>query len=139
MGLTFGNPEVVFTFPGQEDTAVEEQARVTLRGVSLAKVREIQKLTTKKRVEYKAVRRGAQVQRFEYDEIDEDRLFEEVWDYAIVAWENISDAEGEPLACTKPSKLALINGSVIFLETLTDWREQLEKDFELHKETHAGN
>lgn len=139
MGLTFANVPVTFTFPEQDDTPEEERATVTLRGVSLAKVREIQKTAVKKKVEYKSPKRGAPAQRFEYDEIDEDKLFAEVWDYCIVGWKNINDEDGSPLECSLPSKLALLNGSIYFLEKLTEWREKLEEELGDQETRAEGN
>jgi len=92
--------------------------RIQLRTVSAAKHKEIDRLTTKRRVDFKKVE-GTPA-RFDVVEKDEDLSAELFWDSAIVAWENFNDPDGNPIPCTKENKIKYINGSSKFLRLVSE-------------------
>ena len=92
--------------------------RIQLRTVSAAKFKEINKLTIKRRVEFKKVE-GTPA-RFDVEDKNEDLATELFWDHAIVAWEKFVDGDGKAIACTKENKLKYINGSSKFLRLVNE-------------------
>lgn len=100
--------------------------------------RSIRKQVTKRKIEYKE--NGArQMQRIEFEQIDDDRYSELLWNFCIVNWEGFVDKNGEIIACTTENKILLMRRSIKFarfvaakLELLAevngDQQEALEKN-----------
>jgi hypothetical protein len=110
---------------------------IELRNVSIAEVRKIQKETTQKRVDYFAPEKG-KPHRFEFEEKDEDKLFELLWDTQIVAW-NLLDDKGNKIPCNKKNKLLLMGNSTEFSTWVVDCLNQLAKDELEKKENEEKN
>ena len=90
-----GNVSTKFYF----DENNKKAGYIEMRLMGVETLREINKRTTKKRIEYK---RG---QRFEVDDKNEDLENELIWDYCITGWDNLVDAEGKVEKCTKENKV----------------------------------
>jgi hypothetical protein len=106
-------------------------ARVCVRVCAGKDLEKIQKKTRKRRTEY---RRG---QRYAWEDVNEDQEFKMIFDYAILDWENINDANGVALVCNTTNKMLLLNGSPEFntfigrcLEQLTTDLNQIEEEEE---------
>ncbi len=111
------NPAAWFDIPDDVDGG-----RVQLRVCTGGDLEDIIKKTTRKKVEYK---RG---QRFEYIEADDQRHQELLWDFCIVSWKNIFDANGKKIPCTKENKLLLMKHSIAFANFIGKCIEQLNSD-----------
>ena len=92
--------------------------RIQLRSVTAAKFKEINRLTVKKRTEFKKVE-GTPA-RFDVEDKNEDLATELFWDHAIVAWEKFNDPDGKAIPCTKENKIKYINGSSKFLRLVNE-------------------
>lgn len=110
-------------------------ARVCLRVMAIGILKKIHKETTSKKTEYKKLGRGRDYQRFEYDDPDEEKREQLLWDYCITDWEGIFDTDGTGLECTNENKIKLMNGSVEFalfigncLETLNMAQDKDRED-----------
>lgn len=58
------------------------------------------------------------------------------WDLVIVAWENFSDRQGNPIPCTKENKLLLLSRSQKFANFVSDSLKTLnDKELTLMEET----
>jgi len=82
--------------------------RVCLRVCAGDDLRAIRKATVKKRAGF---RNGT---RIVYDDVDEDRQNEAIWDSCIVSWEKIFDKDGKPIPCTQEMKNLLMGKSIMF-------------------------
>jgi hypothetical protein len=109
------NPPVWFDHPD------DDEARILMRETTNEEVTEIQRKTTKIRREF---RRG---QRFEYEEIDDDKRSEMMWSKAIVDWQGLYNGE-EPIPCTDENKLLLMRKSPWFTRWVVDCLEKLMED-----------
>ena len=107
---------------------VEGGGRISLRICGSDKLREIRKLTVKKKVEYK------QGNRFVFEETNEDMQGRLIWDYCIVDWENFFDADGKPIPCNIDTKNALMGNSPFFSKMVTGYLSKLA-DMEEEGET----
>ena len=109
------NPAVWFDHP--ED----EEARILMRETSNEEVLEIQKQTSKIKREF---RRG---QRFEYEDIDEDKRSELMWQKAILDWEGLYNGD-DAIPCTDENKLLLMRKSPWFTRWVVGCLERLMED-----------
>lgn len=126
------NVGVWFDIPNDPDNA-----SACLRIPGLGALKKINKKTASKKTEYKKLGRGNNYQRFEYDDPDEEKREELIWDYCIVDWKDIFDADGTKLECTTENKVRLMNGSIVFalfvadsLELLTASQTEKQEDEE---------
>jgi len=109
-------------------------AQVCLRSVNADKMREIDAQTTKPAVD---VRKGI---RFTFDKITSPDLRRELmWDYMIVDWKNIQDAEGNELPCTKENKMLLMGRSAAFLKFVMENLKVLDEAEEAHEKALEKN
>lgn len=93
------------------DDPKSEAGRVCLRNVS-PKLQELLKSRIKKAefVLNPDTRRMERIVYFEELSIDEvKQRTDELYDYAIVAWESMFDGKGNPIECTKDNKSKLMN------------------------------
>lgn len=122
------NPGVFFPFEDDDD-----EGGITIRLANSDVMRDIDKKTVKKKVQF---RRG---QRFEVDDTDEEKRSDMIWEYVIVDWKGVFDESGEEIPCTTENKLKLMRESVQFanfvanaIEQLTEstagYEEELEKN-----------
>ena len=111
------NPGAWFTFPGKGN-----EGKVCLRVCDIDVLDEIQKQTRTKGVEYK---KG---QRFEFH--DDNPILERAltYDYCIMDWKNINDAEGKPIPCNYDMKKFLMGKSVKFSSFVADCLTKLSED-----------
>lgn len=121
------NPGIWFSY---RDSDV---AKVCLRTCAGDDLREIRKVTVKKKVEYK---NGT---RFPYEEANEELFRELLWDFTIVDWKGFVDAKGNLIPCTKENKLLLMGKSTAFSDFVTDCLEILKGDAEKEKEEEEKN
>jgi hypothetical protein len=105
---------------------MEGGGRIQLRSVPPDAMRAIRKQTVKKRVDYPIV--AGQPRRFEYEELDEDLQNELLWDYVIVAWENLFDRDGKPIPCTRENKVLAMNRSKVFSTFFNECLKKLLED-----------
>jgi len=129
MQFSTENPCTKFYFPEQEGTPDSEQAWVKLRPVSTDKVREIIKQAKQVKVGFRAVGEDdkAALKQVQWEEMDVDIIYTEMWDYSIVDWGHI-EVNGQPLPCSRENKLLLIGNDIRFATNLIEWRKELEKD-----------
>ena len=106
---------------------------VCLRVCTSDSYKEIRKKTVRNRVEYK------QGQRFMFEDTNEDERNKLVWDYCIVDWKGIYDAENKPIPCTKEFKLILMNKSVKFAEFVTTKLNLLRELKDAHSKEEEKN
>jgi len=114
--------------------------KVRFQTVSPDKFKEIQRLTVKRKVDFKKVE-GTPA-RLEYDEINTELQTELFWDASIVSWDEFCFKHPEtkevinctPETCTRENKILLITCSAKFLKfaneslkTLTDEEVKKEK------------
>lgn len=121
------NPTTTFEFPGQEGILPDLRAKVIIRPLTADLTRKIVNAATIKRVEYKELRRNQPIQRIGYDDVDDNKIYADVWDYVIVDWVNIN-VDGEPFPCNRENKLLLLGNDNVFLSNLMTWRETIEAD-----------
>ena len=108
--------------PAWFDHSEDKEARICLRIASAKDLEEIRKATVKRRKEY---RRG---QRFEYEEIDEDRQSALTWQTCILDWEGLYDHENNPIPCTDENKVLLMQHSPVFSKWVVECLELLNDD-----------
>lgn len=95
--------------------------RVCLCVCSGDDLREIRKQCVKKKVEYRGVNR------FVYEEIDEEKQSEAIWDFCIRDWEEICDQEGKAIPCTREMKVLLMGKSPEFARAVGEGLQTLTK------------
>ncbi len=100
------NPGTWFDLP--------DGGRICLRILSLETALSISEAVTKKRLEYK------HGQRFEVEDVNENKNLELTWDNIILEWEGIKTADGKPLPCTAEMKAKLMRGSPSFAKIVRD-------------------
>lgn len=105
---------------------MEGGGRIQLRTVPPETMRAIRKQTVKKRVDYPIV--AGTARRFEYEELDDELQNELLWDYIIVAWENLFDKGGKPIPCTRENKVLAMNRSKVFSSFFNGCLQKLLED-----------
>lgn len=113
--------------PGVEFEHVEGW-KVSLRICTMAELERIRKETTAKKVNYKTV--DGRPHRFVWDEVNEEKQSQMIWDYCITGWEGIYNKQGEMIPCTPDNKLLLMKNSQAFAQFVTDSMRKLNKDEE---------
>jgi len=129
--ITNLNPAVKFFLSSDETEWVE------LKTLADAELREIRKKVAKKKAEYKKVGGGA-AQRFDYVDVDDEMLADEITDKCIVRW-YLLDTDGNEIPCTRENKLLLTGNSPEFSSFISDSLEKLKKDKEDKKEEEEKN
>jgi len=105
---------------------MEDGGRIQLKTPTQGDLKEIQKKTVTKKVDYKRI--DGKAERFEIEEKNQDLENELFWDKCIVAWEKLFDIKNRPIECTKENKLLLMHISMKFVKFITDSMAQLSKD-----------
>lgn len=111
------NPPTWFKHPD------DPESEVCLRVVEGKEFDRINKITTKRKIQFK---RG---QRFEVEKIDEDKRSALIWQYSIVDWKGIEDSNGETIECTDENKVLLMRGAPPFANWVTECIEELNENF----------
>lgn len=120
------NPAVWFDITGTD-------ARIKIRLCSSEEFANINKQCNQKQIEYKLGRR------YEYDNIDNDKMNELFWDYSIVTWENINDETDKPIVCNKANKIMLMSKYPQFANFVADCLDKLSKWEIANKENEEKN
>jgi hypothetical protein len=105
---------------------MEGGGRVQLRTLSPDEFKQLQKKTTKKKVDFKKVE--GTPGRFEYEEVNTELQNELFWDAVIVGWEKLFDKNNKEIPCTKENKVALMTRSKKFLNFVADSMKVLTED-----------
>ena len=98
----------------------ESQGKIQLRICAGKDVDAITKKTRKIRIEYK---KG---NRFEVPVLDSDLYQRLVWDFCIVAWENVQDETGRQMACSTENKMKMMSESNDFANFVLECLDKLE-------------
>ena len=106
------NPGTFFDFG-------EDGGRISLRLCAGDDLRDIQKATVKKRVEFK------NGQRYEVEDVNEALRGEMLWDFSIVNWEKFFDAQGKEIPCTRENKILLMGKSPRFANFVASCLQEL--------------
>lgn len=120
LSMSDPNPGIWFKFDDNDP----ESGDIGIRPLNQAKRDEIRKKAIKKRIEYK------HGQRFEVEELDDDKFSELLWDYSITGWNNLEDDDGKPIECNSESKLFLMRNHVGFARFIGEKMEKLAEDYE---------
>ena len=120
------NPGAWFTFP-------EGDGKVCLRVCDIDVLDEIRKQTVVKGVEYK---KG---QRFEFHNDNPGLERELTYDYCIMDWKNINDANGKPIPCDRKMKKLLMGKSVEFSSFIVECLSKLNEFDAASKKERAKN
>ena len=124
------NPGVWFDLNPDDPSA----GRICLRPANAEFLERAQKLAVRKRVEWK---KG--FGRTEWEESDNDKYRELLWDYCIVDWEGIEDENGNPIPCTTEHKLLLLTHSVTLLNIVRKCLDVLNEQEEQRLESLEKN
>lgn len=116
------NAPAKFFYPGSR-----KKEWVEFRTIPMSKLREWRKETVTPKVEYHKAEDVNKPFRYETEDVDDDQLFDLMWDYQIANW-NIEDAEGKPIECNKENKLLLISNSLEFSDFALASIKKLGKD-----------
>lgn len=124
---------------------MEGGGKVQFRSVPAMEFRRIQKLTTKKRVDFKKVE-GTPA-RLEYDAVDQELQSELFWNYAIVSWDGFSFKHPEtkatilctPETCNKENKMILVMCSKKFVTFANESMKLLEEDEKMQTQVSEKN
>lgn len=120
------NPGTVFDLPDGTGT-------ITLRVLAFEDAARIRKATVKVKAEFK---NGV---RYEYEDTDEEKSAELMWDACIVDWTGITDANDEPVPCTPEMKKRLMRGSPEFARMVSGMLEKLKAETEKTNEADLKN
>jgi len=112
---------------------------VELRPLSREDLREMRKRAVIRKTEYyKPDSSDIQPYRYETETVDEDCIFEMMWEKQIIDW-NIVDPEENKIPCTKENKLLMINQCREFSEWVSGCLLQLSSDEKKKKEDSEKN
>lgn len=107
---------------------------VEFRTIPMSKLREWRKETIDPKVEYYSPDGyNGQPYRYEIEDVNDDKLFELMWDYQIVNW-NIADPKGKEIPCTLKNKILLIANSKEFADFALSSIRKLNEDEEKRRE-----
>ena len=110
---------------------------VVFRVMADADLRRLKNKCAKERVEYRRVGKGP-VQRFEYLEIDEDAMSEEINDFCIVDW-HLLDTDGNEIPCTRENKCLLMDYDPKFSTWAAECLEKIREDEEKKRREEEKN
>ena len=97
-------------------------ARICLRVASAKDLDDIRKKTTTRKREF---RRG---QRFEYEEVNEQKQSELTWQFCIVDWHGLFDHDDKQIECSDENKVLLMQNSPVFSNWVIECLELLNED-----------
>jgi len=112
------NPGTWFYF----DDEKPEEGRVCLRVCNGEILDQIDRETVSRKVEYR------KHQRYETEDVDDKKRDLLMWDYVIVDWENLCDANGKEIPCTAENKAKLMTGSPFFFQFVSDCVDRLNAE-----------
>jgi hypothetical protein len=98
----------------------------------LSELRNLRKVTVTRKAEYHKGRR------YDYEEVDENLMFETLWDYQISAW-HIFDSDGKGVQCNKGNKLLLMDNCREFFDFVTECMDKLGEDNQQRQEIEEKN
>jgi len=128
------NPVARFYYPG---TGKKEW--VELRNIPTSELRKLRKKVIRQEVEYyRPDNTNEKPFRYEVDKIDDEKLFDEMWDYQIVNWK-IVKINGEEIPCTKENKLLMVGNSKEFADWIVKCLNQLAIDEEKKRDKSEKN
>jgi hypothetical protein len=116
------NKPAKFFYPGSK-----KKEWIEFRTIPMSRLREWRKETITPKVEYHKVENINKPFRYESEDVDDDKLFELMWDYQIYDW-NIKDTDNKPIECNKENKLLLISNSLEFSEFALSSIKKLGED-----------
>lgn len=93
----------------------------------------IRKQTVRRKVEWKM---GTRV---EYDITDDEKQSELLWDFSIVDWKNIFDANKVEIPCNKENKKLLMGKSLFFSKFVSDKLSEMTEELAEVKEEEEKN
>ena len=108
------NPAVRFHYPDDDG-----KEWIELRSMPLSEMRKLRSKAVTRKAEYYKGRR------YDYEIIDEDMMFEALWDYQISGW-YIFDSSGKEVQCNKKNKLLLMDNSREFFDFVTVSLDKIE-------------
>jgi len=123
------NPGVWFKF----DESDPDSGSICVRMCTPKKTKEIQKVTTKTKTEY---RNG---QRYTFTETDEDANSRLLWDYIIADWSGLEDNNGELIPCTAENKFSYMMENLRFFKFVMQCVSKLSDELSLERERVEGN
>jgi hypothetical protein len=128
------NPGATFYF----DENDKKGGHITVRVLSAAKLEEITNKCRQKRIEVK----GSPPTRFEYLDFKkggEKKEFELTWDYCLVGWDQVVDANNQQITCTPENKVSLMRESPVFSTFVMGCVAKINIAMKLNKEDLEGN
>jgi len=111
---------------------------IILRVLSGEKLEEITNRCRQKRIEVK----GSPPTRFEYLDFKkggEEKEFELTWDYCLIGWEGVVDANGVAIPCTPENKVFLMKGSPKFSTFVMSCVKKVNAEMLIYQEDLEGN
>lgn len=112
---------------------------VELRNIPPSEIRNMRRECRTEEVEYyQPEGYEGQPYRYEVAKVDDDKLFDMMWDYQIVNW-YIVDADNNEIPCTKENKLIMMTESVDFADFIVQSLNKLAKDTKLQREKSEKN
>jgi hypothetical protein len=128
------NPTAKFYWPGSR-----KKEWVELRNIPTAQLRKMRKETVRQEIEYHRPDNSSEKPfRYEVDKVDDDKLFDAMWDYQIVNW-RIVDLDGNEIPCTTENKLLMVGNSKEFADWIVKCLNQLAIDEIKKKEKSEKN
>lgn len=110
------NPSVRFHYPDDDG-----EEWIELRTMPMNELRNLRKKAVTRKAEYHKGRR------YDYEDVDENLMFETLWDYQISDW-YIFDSDGKEVKCNKENKLLLMDNCREFFDFVTDCMDKIDKD-----------
>lgn len=110
--FTFFESEITQNGETKYHPPIADAGRVCFRISDTEAIEQIYAKTRKKTSEFVLNPKTRQMEKVKsYDQTPEQERVERemIWDYAIVAWENILDANGKDIPCTLENKMKLMN------------------------------
>jgi len=107
--------------PGMWFDYGESGMRVCLRTCPIEEIREVEKVTTKK----KRIFKGEHMHIIET--VDEDQQSVLIWDYTIIDWEKCLDKSRKDIPCTRQFKVQMMNKSIKFAAFYAQSMKELNK------------
>lgn len=95
--------------------------RVCLRVCAGDDLRAIRKECVKRKVEYRGDKRIV------YEDVDEERQLDAIWEFCIRDWEDICDQDGTPIPCTREMKALFMGKSPDFARAVGECLQNLSE------------
>jgi len=111
----------------------ESGSEICLRTCAAEDLRDIVKKSSEKKARF------TDRARIEWEEPDEDKRFELLYDFCIVDWKGFFDKDEKPIPCTKEMKLLLMGKSVEFARKVGELLKQMSETEEVYKADQEKN